>query len=155
MKFQRHNAIRELVARSLVANQDELRRKLRRRGFEVTQATLSRDIHEMRLSKGPGGYVLPNGNGNGNGTATAIEDDSPPSVEEMIESFGLRVRRAMNQVVVGTVMGGAQPVAAALDYEGWPEVVGTLAGDDTVLVICADPRRAGEVESRLRTMLES
>lgn len=155
MKFQRHNAIRELVAHSLVANQDELRRKLRRRGFEVTQATLSRDIHEMRLSKGPGGYVLPNGNGNGNGTATGIEDDSPPSVEEMIESFGLRVRQAMNQVVVGTVMGGAQPVAAALDYEGWPEVVGTLAGDDTVLVICADPRRAGEVESRLRTMLES
>ena len=54
MKFQRHNAIRELVAHALVANQDELRRKLRRRGFEVTQATLSRDIHELRLSKGPG-----------------------------------------------------------------------------------------------------
>jgi transcriptional regulator of arginine metabolism len=52
-------------------------------------------------------------------------------------------------------MGGAQPVAAALDHEGWPEVVGTVAGDDTVLVICADPRRAVEVESRLRTMLES
>ncbi len=63
MKFQRHNAIRELVAHSLVSNQDELRRKLRRRGFEVTQATLSRDIHELRLSKGPGGYSLPNGNG--------------------------------------------------------------------------------------------
>ena len=54
MKFQRHNAIRELVAHALVTNQDELRRKLRRRGFEVTQATLSRDIHELRLSKGPG-----------------------------------------------------------------------------------------------------
>ena len=66
MKFQRHNAIRELMAKALVANQDELRRKLRRRGFEVTQATLSRDIHELRLSKGPGGYSLPNGNGNGN-----------------------------------------------------------------------------------------
>jgi transcriptional regulator of arginine metabolism len=52
-------------------------------------------------------------------------------------------------------MGGAQPLAAALDHEGWPEVVGTVAGDDTVLVICPDPRRAGEVEARLRTMLES
>jgi transcriptional regulator of arginine metabolism len=155
MKFQRHNAIRELVAHSLVANQDELRRKLRRRGFEVTQATLSRDIHELRLSKGPGGYSLPAGNGNGTLAATAVEDDAPPSVAEMIESFGLRVRQAMNQVVVGTVMGGAQPVAAALDHEGWPEVVGTVAGDDTVLVICPDPRRAGEVEFRLRTMLES
>jgi transcriptional regulator of arginine metabolism len=158
MKVQRHNAIRDLVASSAVTNQDELRRKLRRRGFEVTQATLSRDIHELRLSKGPGGYSLPNGNGGArsNGSAAAVEaDDTPPSVAEMIESFGLRVRHAMNQVVVGTVMGGAQPLAAALDHEGWPEVVGTVAGDDTVLVICPDPRRAGEVEARLRTMLES
>jgi transcriptional regulator of arginine metabolism len=155
MKSQRHNAIRDLIAHALVANQDELRRKLRRRGFEVTQATLSRDIHELRLSKGPGGYSLPNGNGNGNGAATLAEDDSPPTVAEMIESFGLRVRQAMNQVVVRTVMGGAQPVAAAIDHEGWAEVVGTLAGDDTVLVICPDVRRAGEVELRLRTMLES
>jgi transcriptional regulator of arginine metabolism len=149
MKFQRHNAIRELVASTPVTNQDELRRKLRRRGFEVTQATLSRDVHEMRLSKGPGGYSLPNGNG------TAVEDDAPPSVAEMIESFGLRARQAMNQVVVGTVMGGAQPLAAALDHEGWPEVVGTVAGDDTVLIICPDPRHASEVEARLRKMLES
>jgi len=153
MKFQRHNAIRDLVANVPVSNQDELRRKLRRRGFEVTQATLSRDIHELRLSKGPGGYSLPNGNGNGAGSV--VEDDSPPSVAEMIESFGLRVQQAMNQVVVRTVMGGAQPFAAALDYEAWPEVVGTIAGDDTVLVICLDPRRAGEVEARLRTILES
>jgi transcriptional regulator of arginine metabolism len=155
MKFQRHNAIRDLVANSLVSNQDELRRKLRRRGFEVTQATLSRDIHEMRLSKGPGGYSLPNGNGNGHGPASPIVDDGPPSVAEMIESFGLRVQQAMNQVVVSTVMGGAQPFAAALDHEGWSEVVGTIAGDDTVLVICADPRRATEVEARLRKILES
>jgi transcriptional regulator of arginine metabolism len=150
MKFQRHNAIRDLVASSLVTNQDELRRKLRRRGFEVTQATLSRDIHEMRLSKGPGGYSLPNGNG----AVAAVEDDGPPSVAEMIESFGLRVRQAMNQVVVGTVMGGAQPVAAALDHEGWTDVVGTVAGDDTVLVICPDLRQASEVEARLRKLLE-
>lgn len=151
MKYQRHNAIRELVAHSLVANQDELRRKLRRRGFEVTQATLSRDIHEMRLAKGPGGYVLPNGNG----TMAAEEEDASPSAAEMMESFGLRVQQAMNQVVVRTVMGGAQPVAAALDRAGWPQVVGTLAGDDTVLVICPDPRRAAEMESKLRAMLES
>lgn len=154
MKFQRHNAIRELVGHSLVSNQDELRRKLRRRGFEVTQATLSRDIHELRLSKGPGGYSLPNGKVNG-GAATGFADDAPPSVEDMIESFGLRVRQAMNQVVVNTSMGGAQPVAAALDRAGWTEVVGTIAGDDTVLVICLDSRRAGEVEARLRTILES
>jgi transcriptional regulator of arginine metabolism len=151
MKTQRHNAIRELVGQGLVANQDELRRKLRRRGFAVTQATLSRDIHELKLSKGPSGYTLVGGNGAG----MAVEDNSPPSVAEMIESFGMRVKQAMNQVVVGTVMGGAQPLAAALDHEGWADVVGTIAGDDTVLIICADNRRAGEVESRLRKMLES
>jgi transcriptional regulator of arginine metabolism len=154
MKLQRHNAIREVLASSHVTNQDELRRKLRRRGFAVTQATLSRDIHELRLFKGPGGYALPNGNGQFSAAAEE-EDFGPPSVAEVMASFGLRVRQAMNQVVVGTVMGGAQPVAAALDHEAWPEVVGTIAGDDTVLVICPDVRRAGEVEARMRKILES
>ena len=149
MKDQRHNAIRELVGHALVASQDELRRKLRRRGFAVTQATLSRDIHELRLSKGPGGYTLFKAAG------PAVEDNSPPSVAEMIESFGMRVKQAMNQVVVTTVTGGAQPLGAALDHAGWADVVGTLAGDDTVLVICPDARRAKDVEARLRVMLES
>jgi transcriptional regulator of arginine metabolism len=152
MKSLRHNTIRELIASAPVANQDELRQLLSRRGIEVTQATLSRDIHELRLSKGPGGYSLP---GNGNVALADEDDDSPPSVAEMMESFGLRIRRALNQVVVRTVQSGAQPFAASLDYEGWPDVVGTLAGDDTVLIVCADERRAAEVESRLRTMLES
>ena len=152
VKYQRHSAIRELVAHSLVSNQDELRRKLRRRGFEVTQATLSRDIHELRISKGPGGYVLPNSGGQAPASQT---EDGPPSVAEMIESFGLSATQAMNQVVVRTSMGGAQPVAAALDRQGWPEVVGTIAGDDTVLVICPDPRRAAEIESRLKAILAS
>jgi transcriptional regulator of arginine metabolism len=154
MKVQRLNIIREVLNNSPVSSQDELRRKLRRRGIHVTQATLSRDIHELKLSKGPGGYSLPNGNG-GNGAAAVVEDDQPPSLTEMVQSFGLRIRQAMNQVVVGTVMGGAQPVAAAMDREDWAEVVGTIAGDDTVLVICSDVRRATEVASRLRTMLES
>jgi transcriptional regulator of arginine metabolism len=151
MKSLRHNAIRELVANSQVANQDDLRRKLRRHGFRVTQATLSRDIHELGLSKGPAGYSL----ANGKAASQEDEDDAPPTLAEMIEGFGLRARQAMNQVVVRTVIGGAQPLGAALDREGWSEVVGTLAGDDTVLVICPDVRRAGEVELRLRKMLES
>jgi len=151
MKTQRLDAIREVLSSSAVASQDELRRKLRRRGFQVTQATLSRDMHELRLSKGPGGYSLPSGHGNG----ALVVDDEPPSLEEMLDSFGLRVRQAMNQVVLGTVMGGAQPVAAALDRAQWPEVVGTIAGDDTVLLICIDPRRATDVETRIRTLLES
>jgi transcriptional regulator of arginine metabolism len=149
MKTLRHNAIRELVTQSLVASQDELRRKLRRRGFAVTQATLSRDIHELGLSKGPGGYSL------SKVASPDAEDNSPPSLEQMLEGFGMRVRRAMNQVVVATKAGGAQPLAAALDHAGWTDIVGTLAGDDTVLIICADHHHAGDVESRLKAMLES
>jgi len=155
MKLERHNAIQELVGNSLIQSQNELRRKLRRRGFAVTQATLSRDLHELHLFKGPGGYGLPNGNGHAQ-TAGPVEehDDSPPSVVEVLETFGLRSRQAMNQVVIGTVMGGAQPVAAALDYEEWPEVVGTIAGDDTVLVICPDLRRAAEFQAKMRKILD-
>ncbi len=153
MKTQRLNVIREVLTSSHVSSQDELRRKLRRRGIQVTQATLSRDIHELRLFKGPGGYSLPNGHAAA-AEEPEVEDDQPPSFREMIDSFGLRVRQAMNQVVLATAMGGAQPVAAALDREQWPEVVGTIAGDDTVLIICADTRHAGEVAARLRTMLQ-
>jgi transcriptional regulator of arginine metabolism len=153
MKVDRHNAIRELVTSSLINSQDELRRKLRRRGFAVTQATLSRDLHELHLFKGASGYSLPNGNGSVAAVAEE-DDDAPPGVAELIETFGLRSQQAMNQVVIGTVMGGAQPVAAALDYEQWPELVGTIAGDDTVLVICPDMRLASDVQTRLRKMLE-
>jgi transcriptional regulator of arginine metabolism len=156
LKTQRHSAIRELVASVPVTNQDELRRKLRRRGFAVTQATLSRDIHELHIFKGPAGYALPNGNGNGAVTAVDEEDDdTPPSVKEVLDSFGLRAIQAMNQIIIRTVLGGAQPLAAALDYEEWDEIAGTLAGDDTVLVICTDARRAAEVLARLKAMLES
>ena len=152
MKEQRLNAIREVLMSTLVTSQDELRRKLRRRGIDVTQATLSRDMHELRLMKGPGGYSLPGAATNG---AQQLDDDSPPELAEMIDSLAVRVRQAMNQVVVGTVLGGAAPVAAAMDRAGWPEVVGTLAGDDTVLVICPDVKRAADVEERIRKMLES
>jgi transcriptional regulator of arginine metabolism len=153
MKTQRLNVIREVLTGNAVTSQDELRRKLRRRGIHVTQATLSRDMHELQLFKGPRGYSLPNGNG-AKAAAALAEDDQPPTLKEMLDSFGLRVKQAMNQVVLGTLKGGAQPVAAALDREDWPEVAGTIAGDDTVLIICMDVRQAGDVAARLGTILQ-
>src|SRR5437879_6010735 len=78
MKQQRHTVIRELVGKAPIASQDELRRKLAGRGFHVTQATLSRDIHELRLSKGPDGYSFANG--------ADHEDDSLPGIREVLES---------------------------------------------------------------------
>ncbi|HEX5236734.1 MAG TPA: ArgR family transcriptional regulator [Silvibacterium sp.] len=147
-KYDRHNAIRDLVASASVANQDELRRKLVRRGFDVTQATLSRDIHEMRLYKGPNGYALPTGNGAGN-----HEQEEFPSIREVLASFGLKVKQAQNQLVLVTTAGSAQPVALAIDHEDWDEVVGTIAGDDTVLIICPDPKRATNLRERLEEMI--
>lgn len=154
MKSSRQEAIRAILASTAVASQDELRKKLRKRGFEVTQATLSRDIHELGLVKGSGGYSLSHPPATP-GAKIEEDEDAPLSLVEVIDSFGLRVRQAMNQVVLRTVMGGAQPVAASLDRAGWREVIGTIAGDDTVLVICADVRTASAIESRIRTMLES
>ena len=141
MKQQRHSIIRELIVRTSVANQDDLRRKLADKGFHVTQATLSRDIHELRLMKGPSGYSLP-----GNGGS---EDDSLPGIQEVFRSFGLEVRQAINLLVVITTTGSAQPIAAGIDYEDWPEVVGTIAGDDTVLVICPDEKQARTLKARI------
>ena len=141
MKQQRHTVIRELVGKAPIASQDELRRKLAGRGFHVTQATLSRDIHELRLSKGPDGYSLSNG--------TEHEDESLPGIREVLESFGLEVRQAVNLLVVITTTGGAQPIAAGIDYEDWTEVVGTIAGDDTVLIICPDVEQATQLKTRI------
>ena len=146
MKQDRHSAIRELVAGTLIGSQDELRRRLVKRGFEVTQATLSRDIHELHLYKGPNGYAAPNG-------PALEEDDDAPDTEEILSSFGLKVKQALNQLVVMTTGGGAQPVALAIDGENWPEVVGTIAGDDTVLVICPDQKRASLLKDRLEAMI--
>jgi transcriptional regulator of arginine metabolism len=141
MKQQRHAAIRDLLAKTTVTSQDDLRRRLASRGFHVTQATLSRDIHELGLSKGPAGYSLSVG---GEG-----DEDSLPGIRELLQSFGLEVRQALNLLVLVTTIGSAQPIAAGIDYEDWPEVVGTIAGDDNVLIICPDEKQAGLVKARV------
>jgi transcriptional regulator of arginine metabolism len=147
-KTERHNTIRELVAGGAISNQEELRRKLVKRGFDVTQATVSRDIHELRLYKGPNGYALPNGNSNGRN-----EEEDLPSIHDVLSSFGLKVNQALNQLVLITTSGSAQAVALAIDHEDWSEVVGTLAGDDTVLIICPDQKRASQLRGRLEEMI--
>lgn len=134
------------MATAPISSQDDLRRKLVRRGFDVTQATLSRDIHELRLYKGPNGYSLPNGN-NHEG------DEDLPTVQDVLLNFGLKVKQAQNQLVLVTTSGSAQAVALAIDHEDWQEVVGTLAGDDTVLIICPDARRASQLQQRLEEMI--
>lgn len=143
MKSQRHSAIRELLVKTTVTNQDELRRKLASRGIHVTQATLSRDIRDLKLMKGPGGYALP----------VMDEEDDLPEIASVLQDFGLEVRQAQNLLIVLTTMGGAQPVAASIDSEDWTEVVGTIAGDNTVLIICPDNRNAAELKSRIEAYI--
>ncbi len=145
MKQQRQAAIRTLLLKSTATSQNDLRTRLASRGFHVTQATLSRDIHELCLVKGPSGYAL--------GNSGETEAESGPGIRQVLESFGLEVRQAVNLLVLITATGGAQPVAAGIDYEDWPEVVGTIAGDDTVLIICPDENQGRITKARIEQML--
>lgn len=147
----RQGVILELARRGPLPSQDELRQELARRGFKVTQATLSRDIHRLGLVKMTQGYALPEqaaAGANGNG-ARGLS----PRLVRVFREFVREVREAQNLLVVKTSTGSAQSVAVAWDAENWGEVVGTVAGDDTILVICSDKKAAAKLAARLRGML--
>jgi transcriptional regulator of arginine metabolism len=143
-KTARQSAIVEIVQRQPLASQEELRRMLLTRGFEVTQATLSRDIHELGLVKTANGYALGNGISSGGGR---------PSPDRLIREFVHGVRQAQNMIVLKTNPGSAQPVAVVIDQQNWPELVGTIGGDDTILCVCTDKRAANRLAHRVREVL--
>jgi transcriptional regulator of arginine metabolism len=144
-KLARQNRILELVQEEPLASQDELRLRLSRLGFKVTQATLSRDIHELGLVKTPEGYMAPPGQ--------ASHDSGAPRIARLLREFVTGLRGAQNLLVLKTTPGSAQPVAAGIDAEEWPEVVGTVAGDDTILVICANRKAASKFNARIQELL--
>jgi transcriptional regulator of arginine metabolism len=146
-QLSRHGVILELVKHGPLANQDDLRRELSKRGFQVTQATLSRDIHKLGLVKMPQGYTLPQ-----NGAAAATQP-AVYGVERLFREFVRDVREAQNLLVVKTAVGSAQSVAVAWDAEAWPDVLGTIAGDDTILVICPSRAMARKVAVQIRELL--
>src|SRR5246127_1034775 len=127
-KALRQRAILSALRSGPVANQEDLQRVLRKRGFKVGQATLSRDIRDLNLAKTAHGYALPQGE---NSAGLAL-----PPISRLVREFVLDVRPAQNLLVIKTIVGSAQPVAAALDETDWPELVGTLAGDETTLIGC-------------------
>ncbi|MGA7295386.1 MAG: ArgR family transcriptional regulator [Terriglobales bacterium] len=143
-KTARHKAILDLLDEGPVESQDTLQQRLERRGFEVGQATLSRDIHELKLVKGPDGYRRSGENSAAEGVL--------PSVMHLARQFVLEIRQAQNLLVVKTTVGSAQPIAAALDASHWPEVIGTIAGDDTVLVIATDKKKAQSLARQIREL---
>jgi transcriptional regulator of arginine metabolism len=126
-KTFRHGQILRLINGGHIANQEELRRRLASQRMRVTQATLSRDLQELRLIKTQEGYK----------TAAALpEEPAPlPPLTRALGEFLRDIRPAENMLVLKTPPSGAQPLAAAVDAAKFPEIAGTIAGDDTVLII--------------------
>jgi transcriptional regulator of arginine metabolism len=142
----RQGQILKLVSGEPVANQDDLRRRLVHLGMRVTQATLSRDLRDLRLVKTAEGYRPLS-------TAAAEETALPQTLGRALKEFLLDIRPAQNMLVLKTPPGGAQPIAAAVDAEHWKEVAGTLAGDDTILIITTSSRARAAVQKRMEEML--
>lgn len=143
-KPSRHNRITELISNEPIYTQEELRRRLTQGGIHVNQATLSRDLRELGLVKTVNGYAL-----------SAAEETGPPmpSLERLLTEFVVDVREAENLLVLKTTTGSAQPVAAALDSSEWPEVVGTIAGDDTILIVAGSKMICQKLANRVREII--
>ena len=144
MKGRRQAAILELIDREPLHSQEQLRQRLHQRGFEATQATISRDIAELGLVKraGDGAYQRP-------GVEAPNPETAMAALERAAAEFLRRVDRVQQMVVVRTGIGQAQPLAIAIDRAQLPEVVGTIGGDDTILIIGRDERRAAALVRRL------
>ena len=144
---RRRREILALVGRGGVRSQEELQRRLRRRGIAVAQPTLSRDLKTLGLAKTPTGYVTsPAG-------AFVPAETRRSALDRAVGEFVLSVRAAASLVVIRTPPAGAHPLARALDEADLPEVVGTIAGDDTVFVAATGPATARLLERRLRAPL--
>jgi transcriptional regulator of arginine metabolism len=137
MKSRRLTAIREVVDRESVHSQEELRRRLVARGFDVTQATLSRDIKELGLVKRASDGAYQAGGAEGSTPAAAVL-----TLARVLSEFLLSVDVTQQLLVVRTGAGQAQLLGLAMDRAQLKDVLGTIAGDDTILVICRDPRAA-------------
>ncbi len=148
MKKSRHEKIKELIRTQAIETQEELADQLRNAGFEVTQATVSRDIREMRLSKMPAGsgrqkYVFLPQNDHQMGDKY---------IRVLRDGF-ISIEAAQNILVVKTVSGMAMAVAAAIDAFKFPEVAGCIAGDDTIMAAVRTVDEAYEVMDKIKEML--
>ena len=144
-KPQRHAVILELIAGNDVGSHEQLRKLLERRGVSVTQATLSRDLRELGLVRVPGDhgarYALPE-----------KADDAIPALEALLPQLFSSLDGVGELIVLHTLSSGAQPVSEAIDAAGWREILGTVAGENTILVICRSPQARQEVLQRLSAL---
>jgi transcriptional regulator of arginine metabolism len=141
-KGYRHGQILKLIQSKPIHTQEELARELKAQKITTTQVTLSRDIRELGLIKTPGGY------------RQMAPESSGPSLATIAAEFLHDIRTAQNLLVLKTAPANAPTLAAALDQASWPEVVGTLAGDDTILIITPDNGTAAQLRKKLLRFLE-
>jgi transcriptional regulator of arginine metabolism len=141
-KTYRQGQILKLIRAKRISTQEELALELKNIGIAATQVTLSRDLRDLRLVKTREGYQ------------EMAPEETGPGFTMLAGEFLNDVLRAQNLVVLKTSPGHANSVAVALDNEGWSEVIGTIAGDDTILVITPDSPTAESVQEKLLTLLE-
>jgi len=135
-KTYRQGQILRLIRAKKIHTQEQLAQELSSVGVTTTQVTLSRDIRELGLVKMPEGY-------------RQVEQPSGPGLSTMAAEFLWDAVAAQNLIVVKTAPGHASSLATSLDQEDWPEVLGTIAGDDTILVVCPDTSTARELQKKL------
>lgn len=142
-QHERRQAIARLLDEREISRQSELVELLRAAGFKATQSSVSRDLRDLGAAKLKTGYSLPDG-------ATARNGESLRSVADLVKE----IRTAgPNLLVVATAVGAAQRVAVTLDRIGWPEVVGTLSGDDTIFVATSNATQQRRLRARIRQSL--
>ena len=144
-KRLRQTRILKLIAAETIASQDDLRRRLGHMGVRVTQATLSRDIRDLKVAKTAEGYRPP--------AADNAEATAGRSLGSTLREFLLEMRPAQNLLVLRTPPGGAQALCAALDAENWKEVAGTVAGDNTILLITASRKACAAIQKRIQEQI--
>ncbi len=145
-KVGRQRAVLEIIGSSGVGSQEELRKLLQRRGISVTQATLSRDLHELGVVRVPtedgSRYALPE----------MVHGETIPALETLLPQLFSRVDGVGELIVLHTLPSGAQPISEAIDAVGWREVLGTIAGENTILIVCRSGTARLEVTARLREL---
>jgi transcriptional regulator of arginine metabolism len=147
-KRARQATVRELIEAREVGSQEELRKLLRQRGWDVTQATLSRDLRELGVAR----VSTPEGARYTLSTTPSLAGDGNPVLEAVLPPLFSTVDGVGEMVVIRTVPGGAQPIARAIDAEAWPDILGTLAGDDTILLICRSAAARERLVRRIRAL---
>ncbi|MFC5713308.1 transcriptional regulator AhrC/ArgR [Thalassorhabdus alkalitolerans] len=147
-KGQRHIKIREIITNNEIETQDELVDRLKNAGFNVTQATVSRDIKELHLVK------VPTADGRYKYSLPADQRFNPLQKlrRALVDSF-VSIDHAENMIVMKTLPGNADAIGILIDNLDWPEVMGTICGDDTILLICREKEQTSHISDRFLDML--